>query len=67
MKNNNHYNAFCNICLNDELNLNLNDSYYYDDLLDNGKIVLIKGINFDIKLNQIIDYNPFIIKYIKNI
>jgi hypothetical protein len=66
MPNHNHYTAFCNICLNDELNLAINESYYYDDLLENGKIELIKGLNFDTKINQIIEFNPFIIIYIKD-
>jgi hypothetical protein len=66
MPNHNHYTAFCNICLNDELNLAINESYYYDDLLENGKKELIKGLNFDTKINQIIEFNPFIIIYIKD-
>ena len=64
--NHNHYTSFWNICLNDELNIALNESYYYNDLLENGEIELIKGLNFETKLNQKIEFNPYIIIYIKD-
>jgi len=65
MKEYNHYTAYCNDCLTDDLNLVINESYYYDDLIDNGKIELITNLGFKQKLETIIKYNPFIIIYIK--
>ena len=56
VKINNHYTAYCNICLTNELHLNYNFSYYYDDLVDNGIIQLIDGLNFNEKLEKIIKY-----------
>ena len=65
MKSNNHYSVYCNLCLTNELNLSVNSSYYYDDIIDNGKIILIKERDFDNKINILIKNNPFIKIYIK--
>ena len=65
MESSNHYTSYCNICLNGDLNLQINKSYYYNDLIENGKVHLIEADNFEKKFNRIIDYNPFIILFIK--
>ena len=60
-----HYSSYCHLCLNNELNLETNKIYYYDGLINNGKIELVFG-DFSNKLNYIIKFNIFIVLYIKN-
>ena len=66
MKDYNHHTVYRNSCLNDEFNLVFHESYYCDDLIDNGKIELIPNLVFTEKLDKLIKYNPFIIIYIQN-
>ena len=66
MKSSNHYTSYCHINFMNELDLVKNNSYYYDDSIDDGKVSLIEGNNFKEKINSIINYNPFIILFIKD-
>jgi len=40
----NHYTAYCNNYLINELNVQFGKSYYYDDLLNKGEIKIIRGL-----------------------
>ena len=46
MPTNHHYSAYCHFCLNESLNLILGSSYYYDDMIHNGKIFKINDEDF---------------------
>ena len=60
-----HYSSYCHLCLINALNLETNKSYYYNSSNNKGKIELIDG-NFISKINHIIQYNIFIVLYVKN-
>ena len=66
MESSKHYTAYCHNCLTNKLHLNINQSYYYDDLLNSGLILMINENNFNNKINKIMDKNPFIILYIQD-
>ena len=58
-----HYSAYCHYCYIEKLNLQLGKSYYYDDLVNKGKIELINESNFRNKIAFISKYNPFVLIY----
>ena len=45
-----HYSSYCHLCLNNELNLENDNSHYYEGLINNGKIELVLG-DFSGKFN----------------
>ena len=59
----NHYSAYCHYNYSDKLNLKPGFSYYYDDLLENGKMELIEEKGFISKIEKISKFNQFILLY----
>lgn len=59
----NLYTSYCHYCYNDEINLSISVSYYYNDIRNNGKVFEISEDTFKKKLEFIGNYNPLIVLY----